>query len=69
MPHNQTKEREEVKLTKKDFRWYENGKEIWFYIGKKQYSVPDDICESLRLTAISEFKKELRDFVDPNPQP
>lgn len=52
-------------LKKSDFSWHENGKEIWFYIGKKQYEVPDEITESIRLTAVAGFKQSLREFLEP----
>jgi len=48
--------------------WHENGNSIWFYIkgSNKSYSVPKEYVQSCQLEAVSEFKKKLKEMLDPN---
>lgn len=55
------------RLYKRDFSFLENGKEIWFYIdGQGKFIVPSEYTESIRLTAVAEFKQKLKKFLDPS---
>lgn len=54
------------KLYKRDFVFSENGEDIWFYIdGHGQFNVPKEYTESIRLTAVSEYKRKLKEFLEP----
>ena len=54
--------------------WHENGTDIWFYFKNspkkhgvsKSFRVPKDIVESIRLSAINDFKKQLKHILEPD---
>ena len=53
--------------------WHENGNTIWFYFKnspmrngcKKSFQVPKEIIESIQLTAVSKFKEQLKELLEP----